>query len=314
MSERTGVRPREGGTSPRRELRALLESPEPCIVPEAYSALTARIVEHVGFRAAYVGGHPIGQMHYAIPNCGVLTSAEAIDQAARIADVVTIPIIVDADSLGETVADAHRAVRRYEQVGVSAIHVEDQVNPNHSTYANGLLSVSEMQAKLDAAVRARCDDDFVVIARCDAMFPNAGGDPSLSQDEALEQAIVRGRAYAQVGADAFLVAPTHESATIERLAAEVPLPIINYGNPTAGAALSICSGWGVPMAARVHLEMARTIFEAGGLDESMEFSLTWDAPFKKNVAYPHKAELIGQDEYDAVIARWVEMTGRRLRT
>src|SRR6516162_10104807 len=130
------------------KLRALLDTGEPFITGDAYSALTARIVERVGFKAAYLGGHACSAFHYAIPDNGIFPQVEQIEQAARIAAVIDIPLIADADTLGETVADAYHFTRRYERAGIAGFHVEDEINPKHSSYAGGLLPIGDMQARI----------------------------------------------------------------------------------------------------------------------------------------------------------------------
>ena len=212
-------------TNPAQTLRDLLAGGEHFIAADAYSALTARIVERVGFKAAYLGGHACSAFHYAIPDNGIFPQTEQIDQAARIAEAVEIPLIADADTLGETVADAYYLTRRYVRAGVAGIHVEDEINPKHSTYAGGLISIADMQARLDACVRARGASPFVVIARCDELYPKSyrGGGGG-----AVEEAIKRGRAYAEAGADA-LVFPLANAEVTARLVKELPVPICVLG-------------------------------------------------------------------------------------
>src|SRR5580658_2997108 len=106
-------------TTPRQLLWALMNGDQPFIAADCYSALTARVVEHVGFKAAYMGGHATGMMHYAVPDCGVLTPTEMIGQSARVAETISIPLVVDADQAGESVADVYRSVGRYERSGVA---------------------------------------------------------------------------------------------------------------------------------------------------------------------------------------------------
>ena len=198
-------------------LRALLAKGDAFIAADCYSALTARIVQHVGFPAAYVGGHSIGVMHYAIPDCGLLTPTEMIGQAARIVEAIDIPLIADGDSLGESVADAFRTTRRYEQIGVAAVHVEDELNPKHSTFSGGLLPIADMQARVDAAVRARRDPSLMVIARTNELYTDelgGGGEGSL------DDAIARCIAYEAAGADAVIVAlcsPEHVPLLVREL-------------------------------------------------------------------------------------------------
>src|SRR5690606_7021569 len=147
-------------TSPARKLRNLIDSGEHFIAADAYSALTARIVEKVGFKAAYLGGHACSAFHYAMPDNGIFSQVEQIEQAARIAAAVYIPLIADADTLGETVADAFHFTRRYVRAVVAGIHVEDESNPRHSSFHNSLIPVEEMQCRLEACVKARGDSPF----------------------------------------------------------------------------------------------------------------------------------------------------------
>src|ERR1700759_3844887 len=129
-------------------LRDLIRAGEPFIAAEAYSAFTGRIVEHVGFPAAYLGGHACSAFHYALPDFGVYSQIEQIEQAGRIARAMTIPLIADADTLGDTVADAFRLTRLYIQAGVAGLHVEDEGNPRHSALDSGLIATEDMQARL----------------------------------------------------------------------------------------------------------------------------------------------------------------------
>src|SRR5690349_15573467 len=101
------------------KLRELLESERPLLFPDCNTALTARVLETVGFHAGYAGGHSTGMMHYAIPDYGVLTPTEMIDQARRMCAVVDIPLIFDADEFGGTVPGAFRSVPLYIQAGAA---------------------------------------------------------------------------------------------------------------------------------------------------------------------------------------------------
>ena len=280
-------------TGQRRALRSLIEG-SPFIAADCYSALTARIVEHVGFGAGYMGGHATGMMHYAIPDCGILTPTEMVEQAARVVEAVSIPIIIDADQAGESVADVYRTIRRYEQAGVAGVHIEDEQTPKHSSYDGPLLPVRDMQARIAAAVEAREDPDFVVIARSDELYSVGGGGSG-----SLEEAVRRGVAYAEAGADAYL--PTFAlPEDIPRIASEVPIPIAGYGKLVEGLSFSLFTGFGTATAARGHLQWATHLREHG------------DIP-PEAFGFPDKDELISQARYDAVVAEWATRTGRPLR-
>jgi 2-methylisocitrate lyase-like PEP mutase family enzyme len=279
--------------STRQQLRSLIAG-GPFMAAECYSALTARVVEDVGFPAAYMGGHGTSMMHYALPDNGVFTPTEMIEQAGRVAEAIAIPLIIDADQCGETVADVYRSVQRYEHVGVAGIHMEDEIPPKHSKWDGPLLSIADMQARIGAAVEARRDDDFVIIIRCDELYAVGGGGSG-----SLEEAIRRGVAYQEAGADAFLPTFANEEQ-IATIKAEVTVPLVGFGSSMPGVDIVLSTGWGTASAARVHRQWATHLLEHGDLPaEAFEF--------------PGKADVIRQEPYDALIGEWVRSTGRELR-
>lgn len=283
-----------------RKLRALIESGEHFIAAEAYSAITGRIVEHVGFKAAYLGGHACSAFHYAIPDNGIFSQVEQLDQATRIADAMDIPLVVDADTLGETVADAYHFTRRYIQRGIAGYHVEDEVNPKHSTHLNGLCSISDMQWRIEAAVRARKDSggDLVIIARCDEMYDDQKGGGGKSDPE---EAIRRATAYAAAGADAVVFAscpPQEQPPLIAAMKGIVPVCTLGFNLPDTAFTLS--TGWGWMTAAANHLKMAKELMASGTVQSA-------------NYALAEKQALIGQPFYDDLIREWAHKTGRGTR-
>lgn len=277
-------------------LRALIESGEPFIAGDAYSALTGRILQHVGFKAAYLGGASCGAMHYAVPDFGVLSQAEQIEQASRIADAIDIPLVVDADTLGETVADAFHFTRRYVKADIAGFHVEDEVNPKHSRYDNGLLPIADMQAKIDACTKARGDSGFVIIARCDELYPTSmfgGGRGSV------EEAIARGKAYIEAGADVLAFPIASADDTAEVIEALSPFPVCTIGPRLPGAAFCLSTGWGWTGAAQLHYARARTLLETGELE------------FDFNVE--DRDILLEERHYGELVAGWAGKTGRPVR-
>ena len=281
-------------TTPGARFRELLAG-EPFLTGDCYSALTARVVQDIGFPAAYMGGHSTGMMHHAIPDYGVFTPTEMIEVASRVAEAIDIPLVVDADEAGEHVASVHRSIQRYERAGLAGVHIEDEVDPKHSPWDSPLLPIPDMQARIEAAVKARRSDDFVIMVRTNEFqVANGGGTGSL------EEAITRGVAYVEAGADAYI--PTF--ATEEQLgeiAAEVKIPLGGYQALLPGLQFSLFTGYGVLAAVRAHYETARHVFEHGVLPEGV-----W--------SMPNKEWLTRQGVYDDVIRRWAERTGRPVRT
>jgi 2-methylisocitrate lyase-like PEP mutase family enzyme len=279
-----------------RKLRELINSREHFSVADCYNVLTARIVEHVGFKAAYVGGHACGAFLHGVPDCGVYSQAEHVEHCGRMAAAIDIPLVADADTLGDTIAEAYHFTRRYEQAGIAGIHVEDEVNPRHSTYVNGLIPIVDMQARIEVCVEARRDPDFVIIARCDEYYwrLHIG-----RREGALDEALKRGRAYVEAGADALMypVVPPDDLAVLGR---ELPVPVCVIGTdrPKPGTGFTLAAGWGWLGAAQLHLSRARTLFETGELTD-IERTLE------------HKAELTDQVLFDRIIRDWAQKTGRQ---
>lgn len=180
-------------------LRHLLEGPQILMAPGAYDGLSARLIEQAGFKAAYMTGAGVTASLLGQPDVGLLTMTEMVEQAARIASAIDIPVICDADTGYGNAINVMRTVRQFESAGVAAIHLEDQVTPKRCGHFEGkqVIPKAEMAGKIEAAVEARRDPDFVIIARTDARAVNG-----------LEDAMARGRAYAKAGADIiFLEAP-----------------------------------------------------------------------------------------------------------
>jgi 2,3-dimethylmalate lyase len=155
----------------RRRLRQLLAESRPLLAPGSHDALSARLVEQAGFDAVYMSGFATTASLLGRPDIGLLGATEMIDNARRIAQTVDVPVIADADTGYGNPLNVIRTVREYEQAGVAAIHLEDQVSPKRCGHMSGksVVPVDDMVAKLRAAVAARTDPDFVLIARTDAL-------------------------------------------------------------------------------------------------------------------------------------------------
>jgi 2-methylisocitrate lyase-like PEP mutase family enzyme len=187
-------------------LRALLRGEAMVIAPGAYDGLTAKLVAQAGFPAVYMTGAGTSVSH-GYPDFGLLTMSEMVENAARIVRSVDVPVIADADTGYGNELNVFRTVQEYEQRGVAGIHIEDQVTPKKCGHLDDkeIVSREDYVAKIRAAVAARRDADFMIIARTDARAV-AG----------LEEAVARANAALAAGADmAFVEAPQ----TMEELAA-----------------------------------------------------------------------------------------------
>ena len=195
---------------PTTTLRRLLAGPEFLVVPGVADSLNARLVAEEEFKAIYMTGAGTTAVRLGMPDVGLLTMDEMVDNASRIAEASGLPLIADADTGYGGPLNVMRTIRAYERAGVAGIHIEDQQLPKRCGHLAGktLVPAGEMAAKIRAAVDAREDPDFVLIARTDAIAV-----------EGFEAAIERGKLYADAGADViFVEAPR----TREQLAAIPP--------------------------------------------------------------------------------------------
>ena len=188
------------------KLRALLRDPGMVIAPGAYDGLTAMLVAQAGFPAVYMTGAGTSVSH-GYPDFGLLTETEMVANAARMVRVVDVPVVADADTGYGNELNVVRTVQDYERAGVAGIHIEDQVSPKRCGHLDGkeLVPREDWIAKIRAAVDARRDRDFMVIARTDSRAV-------IGFDEAIDRA----NAALDAGADmAFVEAPQ----TMEEIAA-----------------------------------------------------------------------------------------------
>jgi 2,3-dimethylmalate lyase len=198
-------------------LRQLLRRPGTIVAPGAYDCLTATLIERQGFPAVYMTGAGTALTRLGKPDLGFATLTEMLSNAAAIASTVSIPLIADADTGYGGALNVYRTVREYERAGVAALHIEDQVFPKRCGHLDGkhVVSIDEMVTKLRAAAEARTDEDFVLIARTDALAVTG-----------LADALRRCHAYVEAGADVLFVEALRSREEIERVVREVEVPLL----------------------------------------------------------------------------------------
>ena len=173
------------------KLRELLNSGPMVVAPFILNALHAKIAQAVGFQAVYMTGSGTAAER-GFPDVGLLTMTEMVTNAKYVADAVDVPVVCDADTGYGNPLNVQRTVREYLAAGVAGIHIEDQLFPKKCGFFEGkqVIPQEEMVQKIHAALDARTDPDFVIIARCDAYAVTGW-----------EDAVGRCQAYAQAGAD-----------------------------------------------------------------------------------------------------------------
>ena len=206
------------------------------IVPGVYDALTARIAEKVGFKVLLMGGYSISATRLGQPDVGFLTMSEMASQIKIIASAVNVPVIADGDTGYGNPMNVMRTVREYEEAGASGIILEDQQWPKRCGHIEGksVISLEEHVKKIEASLRARSDEDFIIFGRTDSLSLYG-----------IEEAINRGRAYRDAGADIIFV---ESPRSIEELIA------IREGIPDVPLAVSIIEGGKTPLLSSQKLE------------------------------------------------------------
>jgi 2-methylisocitrate lyase-like PEP mutase family enzyme len=188
------------------KLRTLLDQDNMLTLPGCYDCITARAIQRSGSEAAYMSGAATS-FALGYPDYGLITMSEMIDNAARIANAVNIPVISDADTGYGNVLNVTRTVREFEARGIAGIHIEDQEFPKRCGHLEDkrIIPLVEYLQKIKAALEARRDPDFLIIARTDARASNG-----------LQDAIDRGNAALDAGADMVFIEALQ---TLEELAA-----------------------------------------------------------------------------------------------
>lgn len=198
-------------------LTTRLASPDLLVAPGAYDALTARLVASSGVEAVYCGGFAATASAHGLPDIGLLGMAEMADVHRRVCAVVDVPVIADCDTGYGGPLNVRRTVETFGSVGVSAVHIEDQVDPKRCGHLAGkrVLTPDDAQARVHAAVAAGTKAGVGIIARTDALAV-----------EGLDSVIDRGRRFADAGADAFFVDAVRTTEQIGAIRDQVDLPLV----------------------------------------------------------------------------------------
>lgn len=204
--------------SPGASFRAALAAEKPLQVPGAINAYHAILAEKSGFRAIYLSGGGVAAGSLGVPDLGITNLDDVLTDVRRITDACSLPLLVDVDTgFGASAFNIARTVRSLIKFGAAAMHIEDQVGAKRCGHRPGkeLVSASEMVDRVKAAVDARTDPGFVIMARTDALAV-----------EGLEAAIERASAYVAAGADMIFPEAITELAMYRRFADAVKVPVL----------------------------------------------------------------------------------------
>src|SRR6202044_2412337 len=203
--------------SPGAHFRSAVKQEHPLQVIGAINAYTARMAQATGFRALYLSGGGVAANSLGMPDLGISSMEDVLIDARRITDVTTLPLLVDIDTGWGGAFNIARTIRSMERAGVAAVHIEDQVSTKRCGHRPGkeLVPAEEMVDRIKAAVDARADSNFVIMARTDALA-----------SEGLARAIERAQAYVAAGADMIFAEAVTELDQYKQFRKAVGVPIL----------------------------------------------------------------------------------------
>ena len=268
------------------------------VLPGAYDSLSARIIENTGFEAVYITGAGFANSGLGFPDIGLVTLSELSDHTARIADVVEIPLVVDADTGFGNAINMGRTVRMLERSGASAIQIEDQVFPKKCGHFAGkdVISMEEMVQKIHAAVDSRKSEELQIIARTDARAV-------ISFEAALERAA----AYIEAGADIIFVEAPESVEEMRVIGESFDVPLVANmveGGKTPLKTVEELSSLGFSMALFANAalrsaqksvtEVMNELKRTGSTNGVIDSLSSWDA----------RQEAVGKPHFDALELRY----------
>jgi 2-methylisocitrate lyase-like PEP mutase family enzyme len=277
----------------RARLTAALATNDPLVAPGAVDALTARIIEEAGFPLVYVTGAGVANAMLGEPDVGLVTLTEMAERIRCIAGAVTVPVIADADTGYGGVGNVRRTIRAYEDAGAAGLHLEDQEMPKRCGHFEGkaIAPQREMLVRLQAALDARRDPNFLIIARTDARTI-----------EGLDAALARARAYLALGVDGIFVEAPQDVDELTRVGRELPGTLL-VANMVEGGKTPLVParelgtmGYGLVLYANAPLRLAaaavqqglRVLRETGTTATILDRMLSW----------PERQRLVRLAEHD----------------
>ena len=282
----------------KQQLRALVQARRGALVPGAFNALSAKVVEDLGFEAVYITGAGVTNMWFGLPDQGFVGLAEMADHTARIRDAVGLPLIVDADTGFGNALNVRHTVRTLERAGADCIQFEDQVAPKRCGHFSGkdVISTEEAVNKIKAAADARQDADLLILARTDACAVHG-----------FEAAIERAQRFAEAGADILFVEAVTSADEIRALPQRLDRPqlmnmVVGGKTPIFGAQELGGMGYGLVLYANAALQGA-----VAGMQKALAVlrdTRRLDEDPALVTPFAERQRLVGKPEWDALERRY----------
>jgi len=283
--------------SPAAKLRLLLERPGLRVMPCCFDALSAKLVERAGFELTFMSGFAVSAARLALPDTGLISYGEMVEQGRSICAAVSIPVIGDGDTGYGNPMNVRRTVAGYAAAGFASVMIEDQLAPKRCGHTRGKRVVSREEAltRVRAAVDAREQGtDLLILARTDARAPIG-----------LDEAIWRGRAFADLGADIVFVEAPRSEAEMQRICREIPAPQL----------ANLVEGGDTPVLPPARLQelgfriaaYPLTLLSAAvrAMQDALAALGRGETPARL-LAFEELRALVGFDAYDAALARYDE--------
>ncbi|MGJ7606641.1 isocitrate lyase/PEP mutase family protein [Variovorax sp. LT1R20] len=284
--------------STRKQLKSLAEARRGLIVPGAFNALSAKVVEDLGFKAIYITGAGVTNMWFGMPDQGFMGLSEIADHTARIRDAVSVPLIVDADTGFGNALNVRHTVRTLERAGADCIQFEDQVAPKRCGHFSGkeVISTEEAVSKIKAAVDARQDQDLLIMARTDAAAVHG-----------FEAAVERAQKFAEAGADILFVEAVTTAEEIRALPQRLAKPqlmnmVIGGKTPIFNATDLGDLGYGIVLYANAALQGA-----VAGMQKALTVLRDEKQVLESSglvTTFAERQRLVGKPEWDALEKRY----------
>ena len=233
-------------------LKSMVQARRGVLVPGAFNALSAKVIEDLGFEAIYVTGAGVTNMWFGMPDQGFMGLSEIAEHTARIREAVNVPLLVDADTGFGNALNVYHTVRTLERAGADCIQLEDQVAPKRCGHFSGkeVISTEEAVSKIKAAVDARRDPNLLIMARTDAAATHG-----------FEAAVERAQRFAEAGADILFVEAVTSAEEIRALPTRLAAPqlmnmVIGGKTPIFDAEQLAALGYGIVLYANAALQGA----------------------------------------------------------
>ncbi|MEG3045627.1 MAG: isocitrate lyase/phosphoenolpyruvate mutase family protein [Comamonas sp.] len=279
-------------------LKSMVQARRGVLVPGAFNALSAKVIEDLGFEAIYVTGAGVTNMWFGMPDQGFMGLSEIAEHTARIREAVNVPLLVDADTGFGNALNVYHTVRTLERAGADCIQLEDQVAPKRCGHFNGkeVISTEEAVSKIKAAVDARRDPNLLIMARTDAAATHG-----------FEAAVERAQRFAEAGADILFVEAVTSAEEIRALPTRLAAPqlmnmVIGGKTPIFDAEQLAALGYGIVLYANAALQGA-----VAGMQKTLTVLRDEKAVQEASglvATFAERQRLVGKPAWDALEQRF----------